>query len=130
MQKYQQRFNEQNKIIERLIIIMHENGIEINEDDLIDEKEEAADGVDPTESQQAEAVLADERPAMDLVVTFGGQNVSASAQSLLGLTKELKDTDYETLEELREELRKAFSMSGTEDVIIKHVSDDGSAVEL
>jgi hypothetical protein len=109
---------------------MQENGIEINEDDLIDEKEDAADGVDLTENEQAEAALADERPAMDLVVTFGGQNASGSAQSLLGLTKELKDTDYETFDELREELRKAFSMSPTEELVVKHVGDDGAAVEL
>lgn len=46
------------------------------------------------------------------------------------MTKELKDTDYETFDELREELRKAFSMSGTEELVVKHVGDDGAAVEL
>jgi len=80
VQKYNQRFEEQNKIIERLLIIMHDNGIEINEEDLLDDKEQVDDA---EESAQPDAsdLAAQRSSLLDLIVTFGGpaENVDGSA---------------------------------------------------
>jgi hypothetical protein len=110
---------------------MHDNGIEINEEDLLDDKEPADDA---GESPQPEApdLTAQRSSLLDLIVTFGGpsENVEGSAQSLLGLTKELKDTDFRTFDDLKDSLRKAFQIDDGAEFTVKHVGDDGAAVEL
>lgn len=71
---------------------------------------------------------------MDLVVTFGGGPSEllgdASANSLLGVTKELKDTDFRSFMDLKDSLRKAFEIEDGTDFALKHLSDDGVALEL
>lgn len=36
--KYQQRYNEQNNIIERLLTKLQDHGIEVNEEDLVEDR--------------------------------------------------------------------------------------------
>ena len=131
--KYQQRYNEQNNIIERLLTKLQDHGIEVNEEDLVEERideQEMAEEVDQIDDEQVDAQLGDERPSMDLVVTFGSQNVAGSAHSLIGQTQELADTNYQTFEELKEQLRTVFKIPEPEDFVVKFVNDDGSSMEL
>lgn len=121
---------------------MHENGIEINEEDLMDDKELQ----DPGEDLGVSPPINDgdhtgqnqggqlRSSLLDLIVTFGGGPSEllgdASANSLLGITKEIKDTDYRSFIDLKDSLRKVFDIEEGTDFALKHLSDDGIALQL
>ena len=59
---------------------MHDNGIEINEEDLLDDKE-PVDDAEESAQPDASDLAAQRSSLLDLIVTFGGpaENVDGSA---------------------------------------------------
>ena len=92
--------------------------------------QEMAEEAEQNNDGQADDQMGEDRASMDLVVTFAGQNAAASSHSLMGQTQELTDTNYQTFEELKEQLKAAFKIPDSDDFLVKFVNDDGSSMEL
>lgn len=61
---------------------------------------------------------------------MGGKKALINGQDYLGHTKEISDNDSRTIDELKNEIKKAFDLSDSDDFLVKLLDDDGTSNEL